>query len=224
MRKLRGSLLATLLIALAPGASTAAAGSGGGTAKAGVQDFYSPPGPQWRLRPGAFVPALSVTFRHPLPRGGRNDSEPTRAALQARRGPIRPARRATVGRVEHVRLPDPRLSVHGRRVACTTRIAYAGAYQLTVWTIVPELAAELHSSYLGHPDGDTAVTHLQLRPEEPPLTLISERPGAELPVREARRLCLYDHLAELRRLVSEATGLPAGVEVPEHALELVDVA
>jgi hypothetical protein len=129
-----------------------------------------------------------------------------------------------VARVEYVRLPDPRLTFDGRRVACTTRIAHAGAYQLTIWTIVPELAAELHSSYLGHPDGDTAVSHLRLRPDEPPLTLTSERPGAELPVREARRLCLYDHLAELRHLVTDATGSPAGVEVPDQALELVDVA
>jgi hypothetical protein len=129
-----------------------------------------------------------------------------------------------VARVEYVRLPDPRLTVDGRRVACTTRIAYAGAYQLTVWTTVPELVAELHSSYLGHPDGDTAVSHLELRPDEPPLTLTSERPGADLPVREARRLCLYDHLAELRRLVADATRLAAGVEVPDHALELVDLA
>jgi len=43
-------------------------------------------------------------------------------------------------------------------------------------------------------------------------------------VREARRLCLYDHLAELRELVTDATGLPAGVEVPDQALVLVDVA
>jgi hypothetical protein len=129
-----------------------------------------------------------------------------------------------VARVEYVPLPDPRLTVDGRRVACATRIAYAGAYQLTVWTIVPELAAELHSSYLGHPDGNTAVSHLRLRPDGPPLTLTSERPGAALPVREARRLCLYDHLAELRHLVGDATGMPAGVEVPDQALELVDVA
>jgi hypothetical protein len=125
--------------------------------------------------------------------------------------------------VEHVRLPDPRLSVDGRPLACTTRLVYAGAYQLTIWTIVPELAAELHSSYLGHPDGYTAVSHLQLRPGEAPHTLTSERPGAELPVRQARRLCLYNHLAELRQLVTDATGLPAGVEVPDQALDVIDV-
>jgi hypothetical protein len=43
-----------------------------------------------------------------------------------------------------------------RVLACTSRRAYAGAYQLTIWTIMPELAAELHSSYRGHPDGRTA--------------------------------------------------------------------
>jgi hypothetical protein len=126
--------------------------------------------------------------------------------------------------VDHVRLPDPRLVVAGRTVNCRTRLAYGGAYQLTIWTIVPELAAELHSSYLGHPDGDTAIAHLQLRPGEPPVTLASERSGAELPVRQGRRLCLYDHLAELRELVTDATGLAASVEVAEQTLELVDVA
>ena len=126
--------------------------------------------------------------------------------------------------MEHVRLPDPRLAVDGRPLVCTSRLAYAGAYQLTIWTIVTELAAELHSSYLGHPDGRTAVAHLQLRPGEPPATVASERPGTELPVREARRLCLYDHLAALRQLIADATGQRVAVDVADEALELVDVA
>jgi hypothetical protein len=126
--------------------------------------------------------------------------------------------------VEHVRLPDARLAVDGRPLACITRLAYAGAYQLTIWTIVPDLAAELHSSYLGHPDGHTAVAHLQLHPGQPPATVASERVGAELPVREARRLCLYDHLAVLRQLIADATGQQVAVEVADQTLELVDVA
>lgn len=89
---------------------------------------------------------------------------------------------------------------------------------------MPELAAELHSSYLGHPDGHTAVAHLQLRAGSPPITLTSERPGAELPVREARRLCVYDHLAVLREVVADATGQPVAVDVADQALELVDTA
>jgi hypothetical protein len=126
--------------------------------------------------------------------------------------------------VEHLRLPDPRLVVDGRGLACTTRLAYAGAYQLTIWTIVPELAVELHSSYLGHPDGQTAVAHLELRPGEPPATMASESPGAELPVREARRLCLFDHIAELRGLVADATGKDTTVDIADQALDLVDIA
>ena len=126
--------------------------------------------------------------------------------------------------VEYVPLPDPRLAVDGGPVGCTTRLAYGGAYQLTIWTIVPALALELHSSYLGHPNGDSAVSHLQLRPGEPPQIVTDQRPGASLPVREARRLCLYDHLAALRDLVAEHTNQPASVEVADQALERVDSA
>ena len=126
--------------------------------------------------------------------------------------------------VEHVRLPDARLSVDGRRLPCTTELAYFGAYQLTIWTVVPELAVELHSSYLGHPDGESAVAHLQLQPGEAPATVTEHRPGGVLPVREHRRLCLYDHLAALRQLVTDAAGATATVDVPDQALALVDLA
>jgi hypothetical protein len=129
-----------------------------------------------------------------------------------------------VAAVESVPLDDSRLTVDGRPVACTTQLAYGGAYQLTIWAVVPEHALELHSSYLGHPDGDTAISHLQLRPGTAPLTITHQRPGASLPVREARRLCLYDHLAALRDLVAEHTGGSATVDVADQALELVDIA
>jgi hypothetical protein len=124
--------------------------------------------------------------------------------------------------VERLQLPDPELRVGGRRVACTTQLGYLGPYQLALASIVPDFAIELHSGYLGHPDGHTAVTHLQLRPRASPVTLASERPGAELPVREARRLCLYDHLAVLRDLLAEATQAPVTLELAESAFELID--
>jgi hypothetical protein len=124
--------------------------------------------------------------------------------------------------VERLRLPDPELRVGGRRVACTTQLGYLGPYQLALSSVVPDFAIELHSGYLGHPDGHTAVTHLRLRPGEAPVTLARERPGAELPVREARRLCLYDHLAALRELLADATQAPVALELAESALELID--
>jgi hypothetical protein len=129
-----------------------------------------------------------------------------------------------VAGVERISLPAPGLTVDGRPLGCTTSLAYAGAYQLSLSTVVPELAVELHSSYLGHPDGETAVSHLQLRPAEPPATVADLQPGPSLPVREARRLCLYDHLAVLRELVADEADAQVSVEVAERALDLVDFA
>jgi hypothetical protein len=123
-----------------------------------------------------------------------------------------------------VRLPDPRLAVDGRRLPCTTHLAYFGAYHLTISTVVPELAVELHSSYLGHPDGESAVAHLQLQPGERPVTVTESQPGSALPVRENRRLCLYDHLAALRQLVTDAVGGTVTVDIADQALALVDLA
>jgi hypothetical protein len=129
-----------------------------------------------------------------------------------------------VAGVEGISLPATRLTVDGRPLDCSTGLAYAGAYQLTLSTVVPALAVELHSSYLGHPDGETAVSHLQLRPGEPPATVAELEPGRSLPVREGRRLCLYDHLAVLRELVADEAGARVSVEVAERAFDLVDFA
>jgi len=122
-------------------------------------------------------------------------------------------------------LPDARLAVDGRQLPCTTELAYSGAYQLTISTVVPELAVELHSTYLGHPDGESAISHLQLQPGAKPMTTTELQPGRALPVREHRRLCLYDHLAALRQLVTDASGgRTATVDVADNALALVDLA
>jgi hypothetical protein len=126
--------------------------------------------------------------------------------------------------VERISLPSPSLTIDGRPLGCTTSLSYAGAYQLTLSTVVPELALELHSSYLGHPDGETAVSHLQLRPGTAPATAADLQPGPSMPVREARRLCLYDHLAVLRELAADEAGAQVSVEVAERALDLVDFA
>ena len=63
-----------------------------------------------------------------------------------------------------------------------------------------------------------------LQPGAAPVTTSELRPGHEMPVREARRLCLYEHLAELRRPIAEATSKDATVDVADQALALLDVA
>ena len=125
--------------------------------------------------------------------------------------------------MERIRLPALAVRVDGARVPAYTELAYAGAYQLTLSTALPALGVELHSSYLGHPDADEALaTHLGLAPDTDPLTWSKPHRGAELPVAEARRRCLYDHVLELQQLLGDAGEV--SVELADEALELVDAA
>lgn len=84
-----------------------------------------------------------------------------------------------------------------------------------------EVAVELHSSYLSHPDGDTAITQLHPQLSQPSVTVTEFEPGSSLPVREARRPCLYRQLAALREQIADHTGGVVTVEVAARALERV---
>ena len=121
-----------------------------------------------------------------------------------------------------LRLPDAAVHIDGVRVRATTLLAYAGACQLTLSTAVPELGVELHSSYLGHPDSEAAVSHLALRPDSAPATATELQPGAELPVGEERRRCLYSHLAQLQCLLEDATAGHVTIDLTDGAIALVN--
>jgi hypothetical protein len=125
--------------------------------------------------------------------------------------------------VEREQLPAPRVTVAGRPLACSTLLGYAGAYQLTLSSTLPDLGTELHSCYLGHPAADrTAAAHLELRPRDAPRVRLLEHQPSTLPVRDARRRCLLDHLAELRGLLAATTGQQVRVDVDDAALERLD--
>ena len=70
--------------------------------------------------------------------------------------------------MDRSRLPDPDIRLDGARVRTSSYLTYAGAYQLTLSTIAPELALELHSSYLGHPAGDVEFLAKAKAPVEEP--------------------------------------------------------
>ena len=123
-----------------------------------------------------------------------------------------------------LRLPDPLVQIDGRRVRASSLLGYAGAYQLTLSTALPELGTELHSSYLGHPEGEAWVAHLVLAPEAAPAITSRLVSGAELPVADDRRRCLYDHLAQLHEHLVEITAGAVQVELADRALELLDTA
>ena len=128
--------------------------------------------------------------------------------------------------MQRIRLPALTVRVDGARVPAYTALAYAGAYQLTLSSALPALGTELHSSYLGHRDAQEAlVSHLALAPGADPVTWSAAHRGAELPVGEARRRCLYDHALELQQLLGDNDGgREVTVELADEALELLDVA
>ena len=125
--------------------------------------------------------------------------------------------------VDRTRLPDPEIRLDGVRVRASSYLAYTGAYQLTLSTIAPALAVELHSSYLGHPACDVAISHLELAPDRDPCTVTELRAGADLLVGD-RRACLYDHLAQLQQLLAGRGGGEVTIVIADDALELVETA
>jgi len=123
--------------------------------------------------------------------------------------------------MDRTRLPSPTIRVAGIRVAAASYLTYAGAYQLTLITTVLDPVVELHSSYLGHPDSDAGVQHLELAAGREPCRVSGLRPGQDLLV-EDRRACLYDHLAHLQELLGAHTGAPVTIDLADDALELVE--
>ena len=125
--------------------------------------------------------------------------------------------------MDPTRLPDPDIRVDGRRLRASSYLVYAGAYQLTLSTIVAELALELHSSYLGHPDApESYATHLELAPGRGPETWPEAHFGHEMPVADERQRCLLDHLAQLRELLVRQTEGQVTIDLPDTAVELID--
>src|SRR5262245_53792704 len=116
---------------------------------------------------------------------------------------------------------DERLSASvwlaGEPVQSATRVVSAAADVVVLSTTVacPAAPITLHSTYVGHRDGDTtAVTHLVLEPGTVGGELSQQRRSAqELPVGdEERRACLYDHLQELLATLNRA-GHDASIEI-----------
>lgn len=99
--------------------------------------------------------------------------------------------------------------------------AHAGAFQLTLSIVLPDLGVQLHSSYLGHPDAEHSASHLWLASGGPRRWSIEHR-AQKLPVAHARRDCLLGHLAVLADQDRGATNDEVNVEVAADALDQVD--
>ena len=113
---------------------------------------------------------------------------------------------------------DLEVRVDGNAVGSETTCTWAGAYVLTVHTAIPrpDLALELHSTFVGHPGVQTHVVHLILGPpgRAPELTS-SDHDGLD-PMLSPRG-CVYEHAQVLIELLDDV-GHRAAVKVPgEHA-------
>ena len=134
-------------------------------------------------------------------------------------------------------LPAPRVVIGDVAQRASTLLGYAGAYSVTLSTTLPELALELHSTYLGHAQTATSAAHLVLMPGVRELRQIEHAAGA-LPIAgsppaqpggRGRSALLLDHLGELqaaiaRRLAAtDRGGHSVLVDVDDEALQMLEL-
>jgi hypothetical protein len=125
--------------------------------------------------------------------------------------------------VERLALPPADIRIAGRVVRSETLFAYAGAFQLTLSTALPDEGVQLHSSYLGHESAEhSSASHLLIAPRGRPRLWAVEHDSANLPVMYARGHCLLDHLAVLADELRQRTNDEVLVDVPPPALERID--
>jgi hypothetical protein len=102
-----------------------------------------------------------------------------------------------------------------------TTCMWAGPYVLVIATVLPEpgLAAEVHSTFVGHPGVPTCATHLTLGPVGySPLTITAEHEHANLDPTANARQCVYEH-ARIALEILAGLGYQAAIDVPDDAFE-----
>lgn len=125
--------------------------------------------------------------------------------------------------MQRVTLPPAGFVVDGHPERSETLLAYAGVFQLTLSTELPDLGAQLHSTYLGHPEVEhTSASHLWIAAGGAHLWTI-EHEAATFPVMQGRRRCLLDHLSTLADQL-RVLRLEVAIDVPGEALDQVDEA
>jgi hypothetical protein len=111
------------------------------------------------------------------------------------------------------------LTLDGQPVQSETRYTWAGAYVLSVHTVIPQagLAVELHSTFVGHPGVDTHATHLLLGPAgSAPSIRCGAHEHEHLDPVFQPRACVYEHAQQLIEQLAEH-GHRAGVTVPDES-------
>jgi hypothetical protein len=114
------------------------------------------------------------------------------------------------------------IMINGVQVPSETRVANGGPYALTLCSVLPEHATELHSTYLGHAGAPTRVGHLLLAPRVIESEAV-EREEDSVPVMVARRRCLYDHLQQLQEALERLGHLHPRIPLDDDALSAIEL-
>ena len=113
--------------------------------------------------------------------------------------------------------PTPEVRLDGRAVASETLVDLVGTHAVAVSTTLPDLPAQLHSTYLGHADVDTQVAELRLVPHIGRESLTRSASAAALPIAFYPRQALYDHLQRLQEMLADGLAVDVCIDVSEAA-------
>lgn len=115
-----------------------------------------------------------------------------------------------------------KIAIDGTEARSETRVASGGPYALTLSSVLPDHATEMHSTYLGHPSTPTRASHLLLAPGVTESEAV-EREEDSIPVVVARRRCLYDHLQQLQEFLIRLGHLDPEIPLDEDVLSAMEL-
>ena len=110
---------------------------------------------------------------------------------------------------------DLPITLDGEPVESHTTYTWAGAYILSLHTVLPQpdLALELHSTFVGHNGVSTIVVHLVLGPPcHHAITITDEHPHEQLDPTFAPRACAYEHAHQLIEIL-DSLGIRGAVNI-----------
>ena len=113
--------------------------------------------------------------------------------------------------------PTPEIRIDGRQVASETLVAVVGAHLVAVSTTLPDVPAQLHSTYVAHPQVDTQIAELRLVPHAGRESLTRSSSALALPVAFDPQRALYDHLQRLQDMLSGALGADVAIDLSDAA-------
>jgi hypothetical protein len=108
------------------------------------------------------------------------------------------------------------ITLDGHPAESETTYTWAGPYILSLHTVLPQpdLALELHSTFIGHRGVPTTAVHLVLGPPgHEPVTSTAEHPHEQLNPAFAPRACAYEHAHQLIEIL-DSLAIHAAVNVP----------